>query len=393
MRVALLTDGIYPFVLGGMQKYSFYLAKYLSRRSIDVDVYHFYEFGSGTYRILEDEFYKEINIGRVRLKWIDYPHRNAYPGHYLVERYRYSRNVFKALRNEGDYDFIYVQGFAGWYTLINKKQFKPEIGINFHGYEMFQKVPDLPTWLRMQMLKWPVIQNVKRADVVYSFGGIISEILQDKMGIDSKKIKQLPNGIEKDWVSKSIKPREKTLKFIFIGRYERRKGIEEFTQIIKKLTVSPKIEFHFIGPIPEKKQLKRYDVIYHGLIRDQKDIRKILKSCDVLICPSYAEGMPTVILEAMASGLAILATDVGAVNQLVSKTNGWLIEGTIPNGLSQHILQIENMDNRVLDAKKEESIKKVENGFLWDDIVDQLIESINKNLKYQASLVSNYKAK
>ena len=41
MRIALLTDGIYPYVMGGMQRHSYYLAKYLARAGVHVDLYHF----------------------------------------------------------------------------------------------------------------------------------------------------------------------------------------------------------------------------------------------------------------------------------------------------------------------------------------------------------------
>ena len=41
MKIALLTDGIYPYVIGGMQKHSYFLAKYLARNKINVDLYHF----------------------------------------------------------------------------------------------------------------------------------------------------------------------------------------------------------------------------------------------------------------------------------------------------------------------------------------------------------------
>ena len=41
MRVALITDGIYPYVIGGMQKHSFYIAKYLAKNRVYVDLFHF----------------------------------------------------------------------------------------------------------------------------------------------------------------------------------------------------------------------------------------------------------------------------------------------------------------------------------------------------------------
>lgn len=41
MTIALVTDGIYPYVIGGMQKHSFYLAKYLAKHGAKIQLYHF----------------------------------------------------------------------------------------------------------------------------------------------------------------------------------------------------------------------------------------------------------------------------------------------------------------------------------------------------------------
>ena len=40
MRIALVTDGIYPYVMGGMQKHSYYLCKYLVKLGVEIDLYH-----------------------------------------------------------------------------------------------------------------------------------------------------------------------------------------------------------------------------------------------------------------------------------------------------------------------------------------------------------------
>ncbi|HKJ32590.1 MAG TPA: glycosyltransferase family 4 protein, partial [Balneolales bacterium] len=335
------------------------------------------------------EFYKEIDYNYIHLHFIEYPKRYNYPGHYLVERYQYSKRIFKELTKITNYDFIYIQGFSGWYTLKNKSFFKVPLSLNFHGYEMFQKAPDTLTWLKMQMFKLPVKVNLDRADIVYSFGGVISSILKNSLKIPPAKIEELPNGIERSWINNEIKADESVLKIVFIGRYERRKGIEELTSVLKALDVSDRIEYHLIGPIPDQKKIHRPDVIYYGLISKQENIKNILKSCDVLVCPSYAEGMPTVILEAMASGLAIIATDVGAVNQLVSSSNGWLIKGDVKNGLLKTINKVANINNYTLNEMKHQSIKMVENGFLWDQIIDQLVAIINTKSKNEERFVSN----
>jgi len=75
---------------------------------------------------------------------------------------------------------------------------------------------------------------------------------------------------------------------------------------------------------------------YHGVIRDKQQMMDVMDSCHVLLLPSLSEGMPTVVLEAKARGLAIIATDVGAVSELQSD----LIEAGNAIQLAQRISSV-----------------------------------------------------
>ena len=94
----------------------------------------------------------------------------------------------------------------------------------------------------------------------------------------------------------------------------------------------------------------------------------------MLVCPSWSEGFPNVILEAMASGLAIIATHVGAVAAMVSDKNGWLIEPT--NKQQLEIALINAIDSKELISKKEYSLQLVQSTFNWEVIAQKTIEAI-----------------
>ena len=165
-------------------------------------------------------------------------------------------------------------------------------------------------------------------------------------------------------------------KVLFLGRYERRKGVEELNIVLKKIVdQNLNIEFHFIGPIPEIKRIKNLTnkVIYHGRIIDIGKIRSIMDNCDILICPSYSEGMPNVILEGMSRGLAVIATDVGANELLVSNENGKLIKFTSRENLIENlhnsILELASLEKSHLLIKKEASIKNVTD-FTFDKVAE-----------------------
>src|SRR5690606_31562954 len=109
---------------------------------------------------------------------------------------------------------------------------------------------------------------------------------------------------------------------------------------------------------------------------DTEKLKQILREYDVLVCPSHSEGMPNVILEAMASGLAVVATDVGAVNLMVSEKNGWLLPKVEVNLLTETLKQICNMDKQTLQNKQQQSIQIVKEKFLFDKIIERLLEKI-----------------
>jgi glycosyltransferase involved in cell wall biosynthesis len=377
MRIALITDGIWPYVLGGMQKHSYYLCKYLAQKKVRVDLYHF---NQSTYDISKLEFFSEEEKHFITSTVVDFPKSSSLPGHYIRNSYTHSKLIFDALKDKlHSYDFIYTKGFTGWYLIEQKNAGKIKcckVGVKFHGYEMFQKAPDLKTKLQHQfLLRKPVKDISRKADFVFSYGGKITEIIKS-IGVDPKHIIELPSGVEAQAVSKEIRPTGDTLKFLFLGRYERRKGIEELNSAIQLLDKKRKVEFHFIGPIPTDKQLQNKIVIYHGEIRDKVKLTELIKNCDVLLCPSWSEGMPNVILEAMANGLTVLATDVGAVNVLVNERTGYLISNSSPELIKNTLVNIINFTNNEIDSKKQNALDLIKRDFVWENLIERFLKII-----------------
>ncbi len=372
MRIALLTDGIYPYVIGGMQKHSFYLAKYFALNKIWVDLYHTANDFTLAARM---DCFSEEEKKYINSILIPFPKAGKIPGHYIRESYIYSAAIFEELKKQEQVDFIYVQGFCGMKLLENKSDMKAPIGINFHGLEMFQKTADFKSKLQQYLFIKPVLKSLKSADIVFSLGGKLTEILIKK-GIPKDKIVQIPIGIDSGWIRKEEIVNQPKRTFLFIGRYERRKGIEELVTVLKMLADRNDFNFQFIGAIPENNRIVASNINYWGSLSDVEQIKKIVSNADVLVCPSYSEGMPTVILEAMASGLAIIASDVGAVNEEVDAANGMLIEPGNVLQLKTSIEKFITMPHEKLIEMKGHSVEKIKKQFLWDDVIIKTIGEI-----------------
>ena len=374
MRIALLTDGIYPYVLGGMQKHSYYLAKYLARNKVHVDLYHTGNSDADT-SVLRGFSDEELSF--IIPYYVPFPSVSKLPGHYILESYLYSKKLYEAFKNNSGIDVIYAQGLTGWYFIKEKHRGKkaiPDLLVNLHGLNMYQYQATLKARMESSALKFATDFILKNADHVISLGGQLTDILRN-LGIDNKRIIEQPVAIEKSWVVQKIKNTLTVRSFVFVGRYDKVKGTDQLDEVLKKLKGLTYV-FHFIGPFPDSVQLKQDNIIYHGLIKDESEIKRILQSSDILVCPSYSEGMPTVILEAMASGLAVLATDVGAVGLLVQEETGWLIPVGNKEALSVAFIQAITCEETVLNSKKVNARNLIKGKYTWDKVITFTLNQI-----------------
>lgn len=382
MRIALFSEDIFPLKIGGIQKHSYLFAKYLAKRSVYTDIYFYTSENDATAKI--SSYYTPKELTFLRFFPIPSPSTPYFPGHFIYFSWLASKKLCAAfLESKQTYDLVYIQGFSGW-ALLNQQQSHKELPttfINFHGLEMFQKPANLKSALENLLFRPFVKSCLRNADYLISLGGKLTKIL-DTEGADQGKTLEVPIGISEDWLlTKGYEKEVSIRKFVFIGRYERRKGIEELNQVLKSLSLDQNFQFDFIGPIPEDRKIESPRIIYHGLIKDGEKIKAILRASDMLVCPSWSEGMPTVILEAMASGCAIIATDVGAVSCLVSEKNGWLLEAGDVGGLKRAIEEGIAMKVYSLQEKQANSVRLVQEKYTWDTVITHFLASVQPLLK------------
>ena len=377
MKVALITDGLHPYVMGGMQRHSRMLVEHLPVHGVELTVFHTAYSKEGTAEAKELCSFSDEAKRRIQHVFVDYPERGRLPGHYIRESGSYSERLLERYHALGiECDFIYAQGLTGRAFIEAKKRgvCLPPIGVNCHGYEMFQRAANMRNKLEHLLLRRTFAQLTQQADYVFSFSGKIREIVEVQLGVSYSRIIQAPNAIDATWLRPSPSQFSGKRRFIFLGRYERRKGIEELHAVLSQWA-GPEIEFVFIGPIPKDKQLDLPWVQYRGAVSDPASLKAELDQGDVLVCPSYSEGMPNVIMEAMARGLAIIATDVGAVAAVVDEDNGILVERLSLKALKSSIQQISCLPDKELSTMKAAALERVST-YTWGRISLDVVENI-----------------
>ena len=176
-------------------------------------------------------------------------------------------------------------------------------------------------------------------------------------------------------IPEKIEP--KTLQLLFVGMLNKDKGIIE---LLTALTQMPELDYHLniCGKLVDKSieteledlKAKLGDkVSFLGYVVGE-DKTKLFHNSDMLILPSYHEGLPIVIMEALAAGCAIMSTRVGAIPEVLFDENCYWIDIASTKSIKETLqsLQKENLvkqQNANFELGKEYSfeghIKKLSN--------------------------------
>ena len=124
------------------------------------------------------------------------------------------------------------------------------------------------------------------------------------------------------------------MSFLLIARLLGDKGVREYAAAAAEIRKTyPEVQFHLVGgidPNPDaigQDELTNWQadgtIIWHG---EQPDVRPFLANCHVYVLPSYREGTPRTVLEAMATGRPVITTDApGCRETVVLDVNGLLV--------------------------------------------------------------------
>jgi len=155
--------------------------------------------------------------------------------------------------------------------------------------------------------------------------------------VPDQELTLLPNGIDPRPFEEVpvVRSSEKDpLRLVYIGRIAREKGLYEALQGMR-MAVEQGVDAHLViaGEGPERERLGQYAqalgiaprVRFVGAVFGAEKVGTFSRA-DVMLLPSYAEGLPYALLESMAAGIPVIATPVGAIpDVVVHRTHGHLV--------------------------------------------------------------------
>ena len=180
--------------------------------------------------------------------------------------------------------------------------------------------------------------TLKKADQVFFQNKDDLQLFLDNDLVDQHKAGIIHgSGIDTDYFQADSSPGgQGDLQFLFIGRLLEDKGIHEFVEAASMIKQShPGSTFHVVGDLDAHNpsgisQQQLDDWVSHGWITFHghvEDTRPYIEQADVVVLPSYREGLPKVMLEGMSMSRPLIATDAPGCRETVQDgVNGFLCE-------------------------------------------------------------------
>jgi len=197
-----------------------------------------------------------------------------------------------------------------------------------------------------------------------------------ELGVEPEKIRIVPHGVDlHEFRARNTQSQEGRARIAAISRIERRKGVMDLlaaARILKMHSAAGSFDIRIVGPVADeryyhelleyKRRMHLDEVTFVGTL-PVGGIASFLQQSSIFVLPSWRECFPVVNLEAMASSLPVVSTNVGgAQEEIADNETGFLIPPNDPKSLAEKLSVLIN-DHRLRKRMGRNGRKRVESLF------------------------------
>lgn len=361
MNIIILVSKFVPSVLGGTEIATYNIAKHLAERGHEVHVITSHDKGLAKDSSEEGFFIHRRKIIKKPIIW---------PAIYFLHVIRTTRKY--------DPDIVHVKSIKlGLFALLIKKICHKPYTLWAQGsdiyfpaipYRFFYKIilANADAVIAQTADEKRVIQNICNRDVMVISNGIdLSRfsILTKKECMNKLQIKTNANII------------------LFVGSLREVKGVRYLIEAMRLLIKQNiNVRLMLVGDGPERHKLEKLIcdldigdyIILIGKVPNDRVI-EYMTIASIFVLPSLSEGFPLVIVEAMASGLPIITTNITGLPEIIKENrNGYLVEPKNSTKIAEKILLLlkdDELRKRIAQYNRHDA-----QNYTWDEITDNLIQ-------------------
>lgn len=203
------------------------------------------------------------------------------------------------------------------------------------------------------------IQFAPVIDVYIAHNPQFFDTMQLALPARKDNIYYLPFGIELPQDKHTVTAKNSSLlEVVFLGRLNKLKGIYDLLaidDILKSESVS--VNWTIIGDGPEKaafiSEINSRPNFKHLIVKGGNDLFAELRKKDVFVLPSYLDGMPVALMEAMSCGLVpVMYRFNEGIQKVITKDTGYIVDSGDCNAFAKTISELHNNRERLLDMAK-----------------------------------------
>ncbi|HTG30590.1 MAG TPA: glycosyltransferase family 4 protein [Methylomirabilota bacterium] len=276
---------------------------------------------------------------------------------------RVSRYVAE-IRNEYDVVNIYAP-YGFWYGFHRRRKGSaagPPYVMSMHGLEerrnyamARESKKDRAHYFRLKNRIWQHFYHMRtyRWSIESANQCIVTNreallFLQMQYGLAPDRVWFIPNGVGQEFFQRRVWSETLEPKLLFVGTWIDHKGIYALAETFEQLLVlAPRVQLTIAGCAETEERVRRYfsptaqrSINVRPFI-SRAEMPEVYAQHDIFVLPSLVEGMPLVLLEAMASGLAVVTTESSGMTDLVEDGHDGLL--TIPGDADSLTIAISSL--------------------------------------------------
>jgi glycosyltransferase involved in cell wall biosynthesis len=224
--------------------------------------------------------------------------------------------------------------------------------------------------------------SIRTADGAHAYSRDVWNLLQLKYGLAPERVAYIPNGVERRFFGSARRrySRRETLRLLYAGTWLDQRGIFYIREAMLQLAPRiPGLKLTIAGPGAPPEEVMRFfgpELAAHVEVRPviaAGNMQELYADHDIFVFPSLMEGLPSVLLEAMASGMPVITAETCGMPDVVQDGfNGLLVPPADANALQRAIERLaesEELRER-LGCAAQESMKRYE----WPSAAEKLEE-------------------
>jgi glycosyltransferase involved in cell wall biosynthesis len=164
--------------------------------------------------------------------------------------------------------------------------------------------------------------------------------------VPGDRVHIIPNGVDTTLFTPMVRPTSERRSILYVGRLSREKNLSALVEAAAKLAGRFEVALRFIGDGPMRTQLADHAeslgvAAEFTPVVEHRRLPAVFARADVFVLPSFTEGHPKVLLEAMSCGVPCVASDVGGNRAiLVDGVTGLLFDLEDPGALAEALARI-----------------------------------------------------